>query len=79
VTCQEAIALMGDYLELVLTAETLAELEAHLRDCAPCAAYLSTYRRTAELTRAATPTEMPAEMRARLREFLLARLARGEG
>ena len=75
-TCREAIALMGEYLELVLTAATLGELEAHLRGCAPCAAYLSTYRRTAELTRATQRCEMPPEMRARLREFLVGQRSR---
>jgi hypothetical protein len=76
VTCREAIGLMGDYLELALTAETLPELESHWRDCPPCIACLNTYRRTAELARATQHRAMPLEMRARLREFLVARLSR---
>ena len=75
-TCREAIALMGDYLELTLTAETLAELESHWRDCPPCIAYLNTYRQTAELTRATQHREMPPEMRARVRARLRAAVAR---
>ena len=67
---------MGDYLELTLTPEILAELESHWLDCPPCIAYLNTYRRTAELSRATQHRVMPLEMRARLREFLVGQLFR---
>ena len=73
-TCQEAIALLGDYLATTLGARDAAELEAHLRDCDECVAYLNTYRKTSELVRAAAPVAMPAAMRKRLRDFLIARL-----
>ena len=73
-TCQDAIALLADYLELALDEETLGSLEAHLRDCAPCQAYLNTYRRTRDLAARVNRVEMPAEMRERLRAFLLTRL-----
>lgn len=76
--CHEFIDMVGDYLELVVTPETLAELDAHLAGCAPCQAYLATYRRTRELAtaseRAALPVGMPAEMKSRLRAFLVAQL-----
>jgi predicted anti-sigma-YlaC factor YlaD len=73
-TCREAIAVLGDYLEDVLSGELLVELEAHLRDCAPCRAYLATYRKTRALAADAGRVEMPDEMKLRLREFLLRRL-----
>jgi hypothetical protein len=74
VTCRDAIALMGEFLEATLTPELVADLEAHLRDCVPCQAYLATYRKTRELAGRAERVPMPEEMRRRLREFLIARL-----
>jgi predicted anti-sigma-YlaC factor YlaD len=76
VTCRDAIALLADYLEMALTPETLADLERHLRDCAPCRAYLATYRKTTTLAAEAQRIPMPAEMQKRLRHFLLEQLAR---
>jgi predicted anti-sigma-YlaC factor YlaD len=77
-TCKDAIAVMSEYLEQVCGPELLRELEEHLRDCAPCRAYLATLRKTRELTHAAGRIEMPAEMKARLRQILLARLTAPE-
>jgi anti-sigma factor RsiW len=77
-TCKEAIDVLGDYLEHLLTEDLAAELERHLRDCAPCRAYLSTYRKTRELTRKAGRAPMPEEMKQRLRRFLIDRLRSAE-
>jgi predicted anti-sigma-YlaC factor YlaD len=74
VTCRDAIAILADYLEMALARETLEALEQHLQDCAPCVAYLNTYRRTRDLTAEAQRVAMPLEMKERLRRFLLARL-----
>jgi anti-sigma factor RsiW len=73
-TCREAIDVLGDYLEHLLAEDLAEELERHLRDCAPCRAYLSTYRKTRELTREAGRVPMPEEMKQRLRRFLIDRL-----
>ena len=73
-TCRDAIALIADYLEMALTPELLADLERHLRDCAPCRAYLATYRKTTSLAAEAQRIPMPEEMRERLRHFLLEHL-----
>jgi len=75
-TCREAIGVLAEFLEQSLTPETLAEFERHLADCAPCRAYLETYRRTVALTGRAEDLEMPAEMKARLRSLLLEQLRR---
>ena len=69
-TCESAIELLSDYLEALLTPEALAELEAHLAACAPCVAYLNTFRRTREVAAAAGRVEMPEELKVRLREVL---------
>lgn len=73
-TCKDAIAIMADYLESTLSPELVEKLEEHLRDCAPCRAYLATYRETKSLAADAGRVEMPEEMKTRLREFLLAQL-----
>ncbi len=66
--------LLGEYLEAALGEDVLGRLEDHLRDCAPCVAYLNTYRRTRDMAAEVNRVEMPEEMRRRLREFLVARL-----
>jgi len=73
-TCQEAIALLADYLEEVLSPNLLDQLEEHLSGCPPCRAYLATYRKTRSLAADTSRIEMPEEMKTRLREFLLSRL-----
>lgn len=75
-TCREAIEILADYLEQALAADLLADLERHLADCAPCRAYLATYRRTQALGAEAQRLEMPEEMKMRLRRLLLDRLER---
>ena len=73
-TCKETIAVLSDYLDALCGPELIAELEGHLRDCAPCRAYLATFRRTRDLTHRAGQVEMPPEMKSHLRQFLLRRL-----
>ncbi len=68
--CREAIDILADYLDATLTRDVLAQLEAHLRVCEPCRAYLATYKRSAELTAKVNRVEMPPEVRRRLRDFL---------
>ena len=73
-TCREGIDVLADYLEEALEPSVVDALERHLADCAPCRAYLATYRRVRALGGQAARVEMPDEMKARLRQFLLARL-----
>ena len=68
--CREAIDVLADYLDATLTRAALAQLEAHLRVCEPCRAYLATYKRSAELAAKVSRVEMPPEVRRRLRDFL---------
>jgi Putative zinc-finger len=79
VTCQEAIAIMGEYLEAALGDEVVAALEHHLQDCPPCLAYLNTYRKTRDLAGAAGRVAMPDEVKERLRRLLLEQLGHGSG
>ena len=78
-TCRDAIAMLADFLEQTLSPELLASFEAHLADCAPCRAYLATYRKTVALTGRTERIEVPPEMKVRLRRLLLDALSRGGG
>jgi anti-sigma factor RsiW len=75
-TCQDAIALLLEYLEATLDDEVVRQLEAHLEGCEPCRAYLATYRRTVGAVGEAARVEMPLEMRRHLAAFLAERLRR---
>jgi mycothiol system anti-sigma-R factor len=69
-TCQETIARLSEYLDAELTPETLRELEAHLAECAPCRAYLATYRKTRELAAKVNRVELPEDLKARIRAVM---------
>jgi anti-sigma factor (TIGR02949 family) len=73
-TCRDAVDVLAELLDQRLSREAAEELEAHLRDCAPCRAYLSTYRATRGLVGEAGRVEMPTELRARLHRFLIEQL-----
>jgi anti-sigma factor (TIGR02949 family) len=75
-TCREAIDVLADFLDQLLSPEMAEQLEAHLRDCRPCVAYLNTYRETRALVGKAGRVEMPEELKARLRQFLLEQLGK---
>lgn len=70
-TCKEAIDKLAEYLDAELSPETLSELEAHLAVCAPCRAYLATYRTTRELTAKLNRVELPERLKERLRRLLV--------
>lgn len=76
-TCRDAVEVLLDYLEATLGADLVEGLERHLADCAPCRAYLRTYRETRRLTGEVARAEMPDELKDRLRALLLDRLGPG--
>ena len=75
-TCREVIMRLADYLEAALDRLTRLRVRLHLWRCAPCRAYLKTYRRTIALTSRAGRTEMPAGGRRRVTQELLERMRR---
>jgi anti-sigma factor (TIGR02949 family) len=75
-TCKEAIAKLAEYLDAELTPDVVAKLEAHLRECAPCRAYLATYRKTKELAARVNRVDMPEAVRMRLRALLVGQIRR---
>jgi len=78
-TCREAIAIMGEYLEAALGDDVITALERHLQDCPACLAYLNTYRKTRDLAGVAGRVPMPDEVKVRLRRLLLEQLGRSAG
>ena len=51
-TCEDEIAVIGDYLSSDLDPQVLRSFENHLEGCQDCAAFLRTYKKTVEITRA---------------------------
>ena len=78
-TCKEFIEdFLSEYLDGTLGPGPVAELEAHLAACRPCAAYLNTYRKTRDVVGQAGRVEMPPEMRDILREFMIKHVRKTE-
>ena len=68
--CTEIVELLADYIDGSLPAETATSLEAHLEGCAPCIAFVNTYRGTVNVVRRLSATDIPPELRERLISFL---------
>lgn len=76
--CKEVIVdYLTDYLDRNLSPRHVADFERHLEACAPCRAYLNTYRQTRRLVAEVTRPAMPDEMRAIIHRYLLTQLADG--
>ena len=73
VSCASGVALLMDYLEGVLPAETSAALEAHVAGCPRCTAFVASYRETPRILREATAADPPAGLQQSLLAFLRAR------
>lgn len=67
--CQQAVELLTDYLEGALSRRDRRRLEAHLRDCPNCAAYLEQIRTTIRLSGAVEPGELSPAAQADLTEL----------
>lgn len=70
-TCKEIFALLSDYLDLELPADTCQEIEAHLSSCPPCIEFANSLRKTVELCRNYDPGELPEPLTQDAREELL--------
>jgi hypothetical protein len=71
--CRKIAELLGDYLEGTLPKRTAELLEWHIDGCAPCVAFVNTYRGTLNATRALRDVEIPPELKNRLLAVLRAR------
>ena len=75
-TCQQATALLVEYVNDTLAPETMRAFQEHLRDCADCLAYLRTYRATIRALGAVRYEGIPAALQECLLSFLQTRLTR---
>lgn len=64
--CRRIAELLVDYLEGTLPKPTVELLEWHFDGCAPCVAFVNTYRGTVNATRALRDVEIPPELKTRL-------------
>lgn len=68
--CREIVTLLADYLDGSLDPDTARSLEAHLEGCAPCVAFVNTYKGTLKAARQLKETDIPPELKERLLSFL---------
>lgn len=70
VQCRQIAELLADYLDGTLPKRTAEMIEWHIDGCAPCVAFLNTYRGTIRATRSLPDTPMPGELKRRLLDVL---------
>lgn len=60
--CRRLFALLSEYLDAELPAETCDQIAAHLENCPPCVAFMESLRKTVELCRSFRPAEVPGPL-----------------
>ena len=68
--CRQIAELLGDYLDGTLPSHVRELLEFHIDGCAPCVAFMNTYRGTIAATRTLPEAPMPIELKKRLLRVL---------
>jgi anti-sigma factor RsiW len=74
VTCEQATALLLDYISGTLDPATTLVLERHLERCDDCVAFVQTYKATLRATRTLRYDDMPEELQHRLLDTLHAKM-----
>jgi predicted anti-sigma-YlaC factor YlaD len=64
--CRQIAELLGDYLDGSLARETRELIDFHIDGCAPCVAFLNTYRGTVDAARKLPDVAIPPELKNRL-------------
>jgi predicted anti-sigma-YlaC factor YlaD len=67
--CQQAVEMVTDYLEGALRRRDRRRLEAHLRACPNCSAYLEQIKTTIRLTGSIEPGDLSPEALAEMVEL----------
>lgn len=70
--CRQIAELLGEYLEGTLSKPIAELLEWHIESCAPCVAFVNTYRGTIDAARKLREVEIPPDVKHRLVAFLKA-------
>ena len=68
--CRQIAELLGDYFDGTLPKETRELIEWHIESCAPCVAFVNTYRGTIDAAKKLRETEIPPELKQRLLSVL---------
>ncbi len=68
--CRRIAELLADYLDGSLPKHTVELIEWHVEGCAPCVAFINTYRSTIRATRTFPDAPMPTELKKRLLKVL---------
>lgn len=66
VECRQIAELLGDYVEGALSKRTRELLEWHIEGCAPCVAFVNTYRGTVNAASKLRAVPIPPELKQRL-------------
>jgi anti-sigma factor RsiW len=66
IECRQIAELLGDYLDGSLPRETRELIDFHIDGCAPCVAFLNTYRGTVDAARKLPDVIIPPELKKRL-------------
>jgi anti-sigma factor RsiW len=74
VTCEQATALLIDYITGELDPATTLVVERHLDRCVDCVVFLRTYKETIRATRTLRYDDMPGELQDRLLQTLHAKM-----
>jgi hypothetical protein len=70
IQCRECVDLLADYVDGTLPKHQAELLDWHLEGCAPCVAFVNTYRGTVDAARRLRQTTMPPELHQKLIAFL---------
>lgn len=73
--CRRIAELLGDYIDGTLPKETRELIEWHIESCAPCVAFVSTYRGTIDAAKKLREATIPPELKQRLLSVLRSRQA----
>jgi len=68
--CRECVELLADYVDGALPKAKAELLEWHLESCAPCVAFVNTYKGTVDAARRLRETRLPPELHQKLVAFL---------
>ncbi|HEY7521853.1 MAG TPA: zf-HC2 domain-containing protein [Methylomirabilota bacterium] len=70
IECRQIAELLGDYIDGTLPGHVRELIDFHIDGCAPCVAFVNTYRGTIAATRTLPETPMPPELKNRLLRVL---------
>jgi anti-sigma factor RsiW len=68
--CRGCVDLLADYVDGTLAKSEAELLEWHLEGCAPCVAFVNTYKGTVDAAKRLRETRIPPELHRKLVAFL---------